>query len=66
MTPIDVERIDGGQPEARFSGGSKLGKRYTHPADDSLEILVTKEGAGSLSDGPGRAHPQADPSATRQ
>lgn len=52
MTPMDVARIADGKPEARFSGGSKLGKRYTHPRDDSLEILVTKEGAGSLSDGP--------------
>jgi hypothetical protein len=52
MTPMDVARIADGRPEARFSGGSKLGKRYTHPRDDSLEILVTKEGAGSLSDGP--------------
>lgn len=51
MAPMDVARITGGKPEARFSGGSKLGKRYTHPRDDSLEILVTKEGAGSLSDG---------------
>lgn len=52
MTPMDVARMTGGKPEARFSRGSKLGKRYTHPQDDSLEILVSKEGAGSLSDGP--------------
>jgi hypothetical protein len=52
MTPMGVARMADGLPAARFSGGSKLGKRYTHPQDDSLEILVTKEGAGSLSDGP--------------
>lgn len=31
--------------------GSLLGKRYTHPEDDRLELLVTVGGAGSLSDG---------------
>ena len=51
MVGLDAARSAGGEPEARFSGGSKLGKRYTHPADNSLEILVTREGAGSLSDG---------------
>ena len=51
MVGLDAARSAGGEPEPRFSGGSKLGKRYTHPEDSSLEILVTKEGAGSLSDG---------------
>ena len=31
--------------------GTQLGKRYTHPADDQLELLVSVGGAGSLSDG---------------
>ncbi|MER5181574.1 hypothetical protein ABT009_24995 [Streptomyces sp. NPDC002896] len=31
--------------------GSLLGKRYTHPDDDSVEILVTMGGEGSMSDG---------------
>ena len=52
MTPMDAARIADAKPEARLSGGSRLGKRYTHPRDDSLEILVTREGTGSLSDGP--------------
>lgn len=52
MVGLDAMRSSGGEPEARFSGGSMLGKRYTHPEDNSLEILVTRAGAGSLSDGP--------------
>jgi hypothetical protein len=32
-------------------GGARLGKRYTHPDDTGLEVLVTAEGEGSLSDG---------------
>jgi hypothetical protein len=32
-------------------GGARLGKRYTHPDDPGLEVLVTAEGEGSLSDG---------------
>jgi hypothetical protein len=50
MVGLDAARSVDAEPEPRFSGGSKLGKRYTHPEDNSLEILVTKEGVGSLSD----------------
>lgn len=32
-------------------GGARLGKRYTHPDDPGLEVLVTAEGEGTLSDG---------------
>jgi hypothetical protein len=32
-------------------GGTQLGKRYTHPADTGLEVLVTAPGQGTLSDG---------------
>jgi hypothetical protein len=32
-------------------GGSLLGKRYTHPADPGVEVLVTTAGEGSLGDG---------------
>ena len=32
-------------------GGALLGKRYTHPDDPGLEVLVTAPGEGSLSDG---------------
>lgn len=39
------------QPTAGLDTGSQLGKRYTASADESLEILVTKAGSGTLSDG---------------
>jgi hypothetical protein len=39
------------EPNPVFLGGTGLGKRYTHPDDDNLEILVTKAGTGALSDG---------------
>jgi hypothetical protein len=32
-------------------GGARLGKRYTHPGDPGLEVLVTAEGEGTLSAG---------------
>jgi hypothetical protein len=38
-------------PDGDHMGGTQLGKRYTHPADPGLEVLVTAAGAGSLSDG---------------
>lgn len=40
-----------GSPAAGLDGGALLGKRYTAPADDTLELLVTKAGAGTLGDG---------------
>ncbi|WP_207938592.1 hypothetical protein [Actinomadura darangshiensis] len=46
-----ADRAMAGEPRSPFDGGSLLGKRYTHPDDDSLELLVTSPGAGTLSDG---------------
>ena len=46
-TPADGLTLD-----PAFAGGTLLGKRYTLPDDDSLEILATKGGDGALSDGP--------------
>jgi hypothetical protein len=46
MTPTDV-------PTPHWDGGSRLGKRYTSVRDDSLEVLVTREGKGTLGDGEG-------------
>ena len=37
-----------GQPEAGFDQGTQMGKRYVDP-EDTLELLCTKGGAGSLS-----------------
>jgi hypothetical protein len=39
------------EPDERFRDGTQIGKRYTHPEDSTLEILVTKAGIGTLSDG---------------
>ncbi len=39
-----------GEPADGFANGTLLGKRYVN-ADDSLEILCTKAGPGSLSIG---------------
>lgn len=40
-----------GTPKDGLDGGSKLGKRYVSPGDGGLEVLVTKPGAGTLSQG---------------
>ena len=46
-----ADRDPASAPLSPFDGGSLLGKRYTHPDDDTLELLVTSPGAGTLSDG---------------
>jgi hypothetical protein len=50
--PLLLASEDGrsGEPEPGFDEGTLLGKRYTD-AEQSLEILCTKAGAGSLSIG---------------
>lgn len=48
MLPHGEAAAGGGQPLAGWDGGSQLGKRYTSEDDESLEVLVTKPGAGSL------------------
>ncbi|MFB4306844.1 hypothetical protein [Actinomadura sp. GTD37] len=45
------DRDPASAPLSPYDGGSQLGKRYTHPDDDTLELLVTSPGAGTLSDG---------------
>ncbi len=42
--------FDKGSPSSGFDGGTQMGKRYVN-ADESLELLCTKPGAGSLSVG---------------
>jgi hypothetical protein len=51
MVSIDVQAPEIGTPVAGFGGGSQLGKRYTAVDVDGLELLVTKAGSGSLSNG---------------
>ena len=36
-------------PDAEQMRGSVLGKRYAHPHDPTVEVLVTAAGAGTLS-----------------
>ncbi|HET8880993.1 MAG TPA: hypothetical protein VFM56_02355 [Solimonas sp.] len=51
------------RPDARatidpaFAEGTKIGKRYVN-ADDTIELLCTKGGAGSLSIGGVALHPK--------
>jgi hypothetical protein len=51
MVAVGSEVAEGQSPQAGLDTGSQLGKRYTSESDDTLEILVTKAGAGTLSDG---------------
>lgn len=51
MVPFEETISAVGAPAVGWDGGSKLGKRYTSAGDDSLEVLVTREGTGTLSDG---------------
>lgn len=46
MLAMDGE--GGGEPAAEHSSGTLMGKRYVN-ADESLELLCTKPGKGSLS-----------------
>jgi len=49
MVPVG-EDASGGEVAAPFDQGTLVGKRYVD-ADDSVEVLCTKPGAGSLSVG---------------
>lgn len=40
-----------GAPAAGLDTGSAVGKRYYADADPTVEVLVTKGGAGTLADG---------------
>ncbi len=50
MVPMDAERDPGATPDAGFDEGTLMGKRYVD-ADDTIEVLCTKPGAGTLSMG---------------
>ncbi len=51
MVPVGADVPEGKEPAPGLGTGTLLGKRYTSEADQSLEVLVTKAGAGTLSDG---------------
>ena len=42
-----AETVERGTPKPDFTGGTALGKRYVN-GDETLEILCTKAGEGSL------------------
>jgi hypothetical protein len=45
--PVDADAA----PAPGLDTGSELGKRYTAPDDEAVEVLVTVAGAGTLSAG---------------
>jgi hypothetical protein len=51
MIDVKAEPEAGLTLDPAFSAGSPVGKRFTSPNDESLEVLVTKGGDGSLADG---------------
>jgi hypothetical protein len=46
-----AQTTDGRGPAAGFDTGNQLGKRYTLATDNSLEVLVTRSGSGTLTAG---------------
>jgi hypothetical protein len=50
MVDLDSDAQPDSAPEDGLAGGNEMGKRYT-TEDGSLEVLVTKAGAGTLAAG---------------
>jgi hypothetical protein len=48
---LDAQAVASGSPKSGLDSGSSLGKRYTSARDETLEVLVTKAGDGTLADG---------------
>ncbi|MFD6060192.1 hypothetical protein [Rhodococcus wratislaviensis] len=55
MSEIGVAKVDGRKLNEAFSAGTTLGKRYVD-ADNTIEVLVTKAGSGSLTLGESPLH----------
>ncbi|MGI8754621.1 MAG: hypothetical protein ACR2MB_01925 [Acidimicrobiales bacterium] len=53
LLPMGADRADGAALEPGFDEGTLVGKRYVD-ADQTVEVLCTKPGAGSLSLGDAR------------
>jgi hypothetical protein len=51
MVDLKATPAEGLSTAAGLSGGNAMGKRYTAVADETLEVLVTKAGSGTLADG---------------
>ena len=50
MTEPTNSQAEGGTPAEGADGGTLMGKRYVNP-EETLELLCTKPGAGSLGVG---------------
>jgi hypothetical protein len=50
LVDVKADGAEGLPLDPAHAGGSPMGKRFTHPTVDGLEVLVTKAGAGSLAD----------------
>lgn len=50
MVSIDTEVTGELHTLAGLDGGNQMGKRYMSAGDDTLEVLVTKAGEGTLAD----------------
>jgi hypothetical protein len=51
LVEIAAPKTEGATPAPGLDKGTLLGKRYTAESDGTLEVLVTKPGAGTLGDG---------------
>ncbi|HEX4017237.1 MAG TPA: hypothetical protein VHX15_10925 [Frankiaceae bacterium] len=51
MIDVKAEPDAGLTIDASLATGSPVGKRFTSPNDEALEVLVTKGGDGTLADG---------------
>src|ERR1700712_1085737 len=51
MIDVKAEPEAGLTLDPALSGGTPVGKRFTHPDDATLEVLVTKGGDGTLAEG---------------
>jgi hypothetical protein len=49
MVDIDALPSEPTVPDPAFATGTQLGKRYTSESDETLEVLVTKAGNGTLT-----------------
>ncbi|OYD61474.1 hypothetical protein [Rhodococcus sp. OK302] len=51
MVDVDATIPAGLVVDPNLNSGNVIGKRYTADADPTMEVLVTKAGAGTLADG---------------
>jgi len=66
LVALTATSAEGLTPAPGRDTGSLLGKRYRAVSDETLEILVTKAGAGTLADADTPARPQGGETAAGQ